>query len=175
MRKTGIWTAAVCCMLAAAMVAGGQSSRKAGLWEMNSTMTWQKSPIPPGMTVPQGANSPFAGRTTTTQVCVTKEMIDKYGAPVPQSRNNQCQIANVSMKGNGMTADWNCSGMMAGKGTVESSWTDSEHASSKVHFAGTVQMGPNPLPVEYTIETTSVFKSSDCGSVKPPPASPSGN
>jgi hypothetical protein len=93
-------------------------------------------------------------------------MIDKYGAPMPQSRNNQCQVSNVSMKANGMSADWVCSGMMAGKGTVESSWTDPEHSTGKVHFTGTMQMGPNSRPVEYTIETSSVYKGPDCGSVK---------
>jgi hypothetical protein len=30
-----------------------------------------------------------------------------------------------------------------------------------------MQMGPNATPVEYTIESTSAFKSADCGSVKP--------
>jgi hypothetical protein len=96
-------------------------------------------------------------------------MIDKYGAPPPQSRNNQCEMSNIVKKANSMSADWVCSGMMAGKGTVEASWTDPDHATSKVHFVGSMQMGPNATPVEYTIESTSVFKGTDCGSVKPMP------
>jgi hypothetical protein len=59
--------------------------------------------------------------------------------------------------------------MMAGKGTVESSWTDSDHSTSKVHFTGSMQMGPNATPVEYTIVANSVYKGADCGNVKPPP------
>jgi Protein of unknown function (DUF3617) len=167
MYKTRVLITLCCCLFAVALFAWAQATRKPGLWEMTSTMTWQKSPMPPGMTMPPGAHSPFGGGPHTAQVCVTQAMIDKYGAPTPQSRNNQCQISNVVMKANGMTADWVCTGMMAGKGTVESSWTDTDHSTSKVHFAGTMQMGPNPTPVEYTIEATSVYKGPDCGSVKP--------
>jgi hypothetical protein len=136
---------------------------------MTSTMTWQKSPMPPGMSMPMGANSPFGGGARTTQVCLTQQMIDKYGSPPPQSGSNQCQMSNIVKKTNTMSADWVCSGAMAGKGTVEAAWTDADHATSKVHFLGSMQMGPNATPVEYTIESTSVFKGADCGSVKPLP------
>jgi hypothetical protein len=30
-------------------------------------------------------------------------------------------------------------------------------------------MGPNPMTIEYTIESSSVYKGPDCGSVKPMP------
>ena len=135
-------------------------------------MTWQQSPMPPGMTLPPGANTPFGGGPHTTQVCLTQAMINKYGAPMPQSRNSECQISNVVLKANSMTADWVCSGRMAGKGTLESSWADPDHAIGKVHFAGVMQMGPNSTPVEYTIESSSVYKGPDCGSVKPLPMPP---
>ena len=95
-------------------------------------------------------------------------MIDRYGAPIPQSRNGECQVSNVVMKAGGMTADWICTGRMAGKGTVESSWTDSDHSTTKVHFVGNMQMGPNSKTIEYTIEATSQYKGADCGSVQPP-------
>lgn len=155
------------CFAVLASFTAAQSNQKPGLWEMTTTMTWQKSPMPPGMSMPTGVNSPFAGSTHTSQVCLTRELIEKYGTPPPQSRNNQCQLSNIVKKGNGMTADWVCNGMMAGKGTVEASWTDPEHSTSKVHFLGSMQMGPNSTPVEYTIESTSVYKGADCGSVKP--------
>jgi hypothetical protein len=32
-----------------------------------------------------------------------------------------------------------------------------------------MQMGPNAMPVEYTMVATSVYKGADCGSVKPVP------
>lgn len=166
MRKTSVLIASSC-FVALAALAWAQSSQKPGLWEVTTTMTWQKSPLPPGMAMPAGANSPFGGGAHTTQVCVTQQMIDKYGTAPPQSRNQQCQLSNISKKPASMTADWNCSGMMAGKGTVEASWTDPDHSTSKVHFVGSVQMGPNATPVEYTIQSASVYKGADCGSVKP--------
>jgi hypothetical protein len=92
-------------------------------------------------------------------------MIDKYGAPMPQSRD--CQISNVVIKATSMSADWVCSGRMTGKGTLESSWADPNHAVGKVHFVSTIQMGPNFKTVEYTIESSSVYKGPDCGDVKP--------
>jgi len=157
------------CFVVLATIAWAQSKQKPGLWEMTSTMTWQKSPMPQGMSMPMSGNSPFGGGAHASQVCLTQEMIDKYGSAPPQSRNNQCQLSNIQKKANNMTADWVCTGMMAGKGTVEGSWTDENHSSSKVHFTGSMQMGPNAVPVEYTIESSSVFKSADCGSVKPLP------
>ncbi len=166
MRKTHLWITIACCLFFVAIFAWAQG-RKPGLWEMTSTMTWQHSPMPAGMTLPPGANSPFGGSAHTTQVCITQAMIDKYGAPVPQSHGNQCQVSNVQKTPNGMTGDWICTGPMAGKGTVESSWTDADHATSKVHFAGSMQMGPNATPIEYTIVASSVYKGADCGSVKP--------
>jgi hypothetical protein len=167
MSKTRVSIAIGCCFFFLSTFASAQISRKPGLWESTTTMTWQKSPMPAGMNMPSGANSPFGGGPHTTQVCVTQAMIDKYGAPVPQSRNNQCQVANVQKTANSMSADWICTGMMAGKGSVESSWTDSDHATTKVHFLGSMQMGPNATPVEYTMDSNSVYKGPDCGSVKP--------
>ncbi len=168
MRKVPVFVA-VSCFVVLAASSWAQSKQKPGLWDMTSTMTWQKSPMPPGMSMPRGGNSPFGGGAHTTQVCLTQEMIDKYGAAPPQSRNNQCQLSNIQKKPGSMTADWVCTGMMAGKGTVEGSWSDENHSTSKVHFTGSMQMGSNAVPVEYTIESSSVFKGADCGSVKPLP------
>jgi hypothetical protein len=162
MRKTRVWITMAFCLFFISLSASAQANRKPGLWEMTSTMTWQQSPMPAGMTMPGGG-------AHTSQVCITQAMIEKYGAPVPQSRNNQCQVANVQMKSGGMSADWICTGPMAGKGTVQSSWTDSDHAITKVHFSGSMQIGPNTAPVEYSIEATSAYKGADCGSVKPAP------
>jgi hypothetical protein len=165
MRRTLFRITLSCTLLATAVYVWAQT-RKPGLWEMTTTTTWQQSPMPAGMAMPAGAKSPFAGGTTTTQVCLTQAQIDKYGAITPQSRGD-CQTTNVSIKSNSMTADMVCTGAMSGKGTMQSSWTDDEHATGKVHFLGSMQMGPNSMPVEWTSNSTSVFKSADCGSVKP--------
>jgi hypothetical protein len=169
MRETRVWITLSCCLFAVALCAWAQANRKPGLWEMTTNMTWQQTPMPPGMTMPPGANSPFAPTARTSQVCLTQAMIDKYGAPMPQSRNGECQIGNVVLHSSSMTADWICSGRMAGKGTLESSWTDPNHAKGKVHFVGAMQMGPNTRTIEYTIESSSIYKGPDCGSVQPQP------
>jgi hypothetical protein len=158
-----------CCLLSAVAVAQTPNA-KAGLWEVTSNMTWQQSPFPQGM--PAGGNSPFGGGPRNTAVCITQEQIDKFGSPPPETRRD-CQLSNIVKTATGMTADMVCTGAMSGKGTVVSSWTDSEHSTSKIHFTGSMQMGPAPKPVEWTIDVTSLFKTSDCGAVKP--VSPPGN
>lgn len=162
MRKIQLWIALGCSLFAVTMFAWAET-RKAGLWEMTTTTTWQRSPYAPGT-----AGDPVKGGTHTTQVCLTQEMIDKYGALLPQSRG-QCRIANKLMRPGGMTADWVCTGKMSGKGALESTWSDLEHARGKVHFIGTFLERSERRPIEWTTESTSVFKSADCGSVKPLP------
>jgi hypothetical protein len=167
MRKTRVWITMSCCLFAMAIFAWGQTQRKPGLWEITSTQTWQQSPFPPNMPMPPAAAAAFGGGPRTTQICLTQAWIDRYGAPTPQSRD--CQVANVSLRPNSMTADWVCNGRMVGKGTLESSWDETGTAKGKVHFAGTMQGGrsPNPMPIEFTIESVSTYKGPDCGSVQP--------
>lgn len=158
MRLARIRIALSCSLLAAAALVWAQS-RKAGLWEMTTTQTWQQSPFPDGMAPPAGAH--------TTQVCLTQQEIDKYGAIVPQTRG--CQVTNIVKKANGMTAEMVCTGAMSGKGTMESTLADADHAKGKVHFVGSMKMGAATKTVEWTVESSSVFKGADCGSVKPAP------
>jgi Protein of unknown function (DUF3617) len=154
--------------LAAGSLASAQTGRQPGLWEITTTMTWQHSPFPAGMQMPPQAAAAFGGAPHTSEVCLTQEMIDKYGAPMPQS-HDECQITNVSKTIDSMSADMVCSGHVTGKGTIESHWSMSGTATGKVHFTGSMQMGPNPTPIEWTVESSSVFKGPDCGSVKPLP------
>ena len=165
MRKTRVWITLSCCLFALAIFAWAQANRKPGLWEMTTNMTWQQSPIPPGVTLPPGALAAMGGAPHTMQVCLTQAMIDKYGAPV--SQNHDCQITNVVMKPTGMTAEMVCTGKTNGHGTMESSWPGGNAAKGKVHFIGTMGAGPNSMPVEWTVASTSVYKGPDCGSVKP--------
>jgi Protein of unknown function (DUF3617) len=161
MRRTRVWITLSGCLFALAIVAWAQT-RKAGLWNLTTTMTWQQSPFPAGMGDPSG------GGPRTTPVCITQQYIDKYGAILPQSRGN-CQVINLVKKDHGMTADMVCTGPMSGKGHLESSWTDDEHARGRIHFVGAMQAGPNSKPIEWTSESSSVYKGADCGSVKPLP------
>jgi len=164
MPKTRVWITLGCCLFALAVIAWAQTTRKAGLWEITSTMTWQQSPMPPGMQAPPG--SPFGGGPRTMQVCVTQAQIDKYGAPPPQTRGD-CQMTGIQIRPTGMSATMACTGRVVGSGSVEATFIDSEHTRSKVHFTGTMTMGPNSRPIEWSMESTSAFKSADCGSVQP--------
>jgi len=152
--------------LAILSVFAWSQTRKAGLWEITSTMTWQQSPFPAGMMSQMGGHTPFGGGPHTSQICVTQQQIDKYGTVPPQTQGD-CQVTNLVKKANSMTADLVCTGHAAGKGTIEASWTDDEHSTSKVHFTGTMEMGQESRPVEWTVESTSAYKGADCGNVKP--------
>jgi hypothetical protein len=165
MRKTRFWITLGCCLFALPSCVWAQSNRKPGLFDVTSTMTFQQSPLPPGMQAPAG--SPFSGTPRTTQVCVTQAMIDKYGGPSPTPGRGDCQVTNISMTPTGMTATMACTGQMAGSGTVNSTWSDSGTAQTKVHFTGTMQMGPRSTPVEWTMQANSTYKGADCGNVKP--------
>lgn len=161
MRGVRVRIAVVLCSLVVAVCASAQT-RKAGLWELTTMMTWQQSPFPGGM--PGGGNGP-----QRTQVCLTQAMIDKYGAIMPSTRNGSCQFTNIVMNPGGMTGTMVCTGAMSGKGTMESSSADGIHATGSVHFVGTMKAGANPMPVEWTSKSNATFKGADCGSVKPQP------
>jgi hypothetical protein len=145
-------------LLTAATVLAWAQSRKPGLWEVNSTMTWQQSPMP-------GGGAPPGGGPHTTQVCITQAQIDKFGTAMPQTRAG-CQISNVEKTDHSMSAVMTCAAPMTGTGTIESSWDEPDHSKSKVHFKGSLP-GQSPRPIEWTIDSTATFKSTDCGSVKP--------
>ena len=146
----------VCGLLALAVFALAQT-RKAGLWELTTTTTWQHSPA--GNAAPSAAHA--------SQFCVTQQYFDKYGAILPPI--NGCRLTSLVKKNNGMTGDMTCTGTMNGKISLESSWSDGEHATGKVHFVGSMQVGPNSQPVEWTSASLGIYKGADCGSVKPLP------
>ena len=152
--------ALLCLVSAGAAIAAG-ATRKAGLWEITTTTTWQKAPAIPGA---QGDHP--GGGTHSTKVCLTQEMIDEDGALLPQSRG-QCSIVNKVIKPGSVTGDYVCRGVMTGKGAIEEVWIDDGHAKGSVHFTGQFQVGPDLQPIEWTTESNSAFKSTDCGSVKP--------
>jgi len=165
MLKPRVWITLCCCVFVLTTVASAQSTRKPGLWETESSMTFQQSPLPPGIQAPPG--SPFSGAPRTTQVCVTQAMIDKYGGPAVTPGRGDCQMTGISLTATGMTATMACTGQMAGNGTVSTTWTMGASSQTKVHFTGTMQMGPRSAPVGWTMQATSTYKGPDCGNVKP--------
>ena len=164
MRRTRISITLICCLFAMTALALAQG-RKTGLWDLTTTTTWQQSPFPAGTPA-----SPATEATHTTPVCFTQQQMDKYSAIIPPI--NDCSVTNLVKKSNGMTADLVCTGKMSGKASLESSWSDGEHATGKVHFVGSMQVGSSSKPIEWTSASSSVYKSADCGSVKPYPLMP---
>ena len=126
--------------------------------------------LPPGMSMPQmpaGGGSPFD--PDTTQICVTQAMIDKFGGPVasPPSHNSDCKMTGISIKPTGMTATMVCTGQLSATGTVEATFTSATTSTTNVHLKGTMQHGPNSMPIDMSMQATSTYKGPDCGSVKP--------
>ena len=107
------------------------------------------------------------GGSHTTQVCVTQAMIDKYGGPYQNPPRGDCTVTNLQTTATGMTATISCTGQMSGTGTVETTFVDADTAQTKVHITGTMQMGQNSRPIDVTMQSKSVYKGPDCGSVKP--------
>jgi len=149
------------CAISVALIVQAQSP-KAGLYEVSSKMTWQHSPFPEGMQAPSGSGGPH-----TTKVCVTQAQIDKYNGPKPSAHGGNCQVGNIQKNQHGMTAEITCGVPMTGKGKVETTWTDSGHSKSKVHFTGSMKMGQESKTIEWTVQSQSTFKGGNCGGVKP--------
>ena len=152
------WIGVVCCLSVLTLFALAQT-RKAGLWELTTTTTWQQSL--------SGNGEPSSRVPHTSQFCVTQPYFDKYGAILPPIPG--CRLTNLVKKANGVTGEMACTGKMSGKLSLESSWTDVEHATGKVHFMGSMQVGPSGKPIEWTSASSGTYKGTDCGSVKPVP------
>lgn len=172
MNKTRIWTVVGCCSLGLAVLAWGQTRPKPGLWETTTQMSMAGMPqmpqLPPGVQMPA---SPFAPHTS--QVCVTQAMIDKYGSPYSNPPRGNCQMTNMAVTPDGMTATLTCTGQMSATGTVQTTIVDANTTKSTVHITGTMQMGSNSRPIDMTIQSTSVYKGADCGDVQPVTMPPS--
>ena len=152
MRKLKSCITLGCLFLAVASAQG--PTRKPGLYEVTITTT---------TAAPSASNYP----PRTLQACLTQDMIDKYGAIVPDYLSDICQLANVVKKPGGMTADIVCSGRMTGNGSIEVNWTDGEHSKGTLHFSGAMHPGDREIKIEWTAVTVSAYKGPDCGDLKP--------
>ncbi len=175
MRKAGLGIALAWFLFSAAVIVFAQSkdtthhSGKAGLWEVTTTITWQKAPVRTG-----APGAPPKAGSHTTEVCLTQEMVDA-GALLPQSRG-QCHIQNKVVKPGSVTGNYLCIGKMKGMGTLESTVPDLEHVNGSIHFVGTLDVEGHAQPVEWTTTSTAVFKTAQCSNNSaqtPPPQSPS--
>jgi hypothetical protein len=171
MRKGGLGIAVTWFVFSAAVTAVAQEKEapkhtgKAGLWEVTTTMTWQKAPA-----VRTGVHGgPPAAGSHTTSVCLTQAMVDA-GALLPQSRG-ECYIQNKVVKPGSLTANYVCTGKMKGMGSLESNIPDLEHVNGSIHFVGTLLVDQHSEPIEWTATSNALFKSAQCAN-NPAPAAP---
>jgi len=169
MRTTRIWITLGCFLIMAPLLAPAQSQsrapeskRRAGLWELTTTTSAQSSS---GRRMPGRSTSPL--HPSTQMVCLTEEMIAKFGAPLPPVAGS-CHIASLDRRPTSMTLQLDCTGRMVGKMEQESSWSV-DHGTTTVHFIGTELTGAENRPVEWTAHSVAVFKDAACGGVKPYP------
>ena len=164
MRKRHVLISLGCWALMGAMVSSAQQSRKAGLWQIATSTRIQQPGEAPGNFVAHGnSNESVAGGLP---VCLTQELVDTYGVILPPSLKD-CELSNVLQTADSFKADMTCKGGYNGFGSVESIWTDEEHATGKVRFVSKSGANTNARALIWTEEATAVFKSSDCGTVKP--------
>lgn len=165
MRKTHVWITLSFCLLTMATIAPAQN-RKAGLWEITSKTTFQQPGNVGMFSATQSGQAP-SGDIPAVPVCLSKELIEKFGVVLPPSLRD-CQLTNVVNKPDSLMADLTCTGRSNGKGTIETSWSDDGHATGKIHFSSKAKAGPDKtVTMTWTQDSTAVFKSEDCGSVSP--------
>ena len=169
MPKLRVFFILLLCLLAIVPFSGAQA-RKAGLWEMTSKTSILQPGNRVGTTINNGSQEPSQSSEPAAglAVCLTQAQIDKYGVVLPPSLRD-CDISNVVQKPDGVSADLVCKGTYNGKGSIESTWTDDDHATGKVRFVAKSRDSSTPMSLAWTQESTAVFKSPDCGNVKPRP------
>jgi len=165
MQKYTLWIALTFCVLTAS-VSSAQQSHKAGLWIISTTTRIQQQGESPGNFSAAGHQGQSSSEPTGLPACMTQEMIDKYGVILPPSLRD-CELSNVVQPADGFHADMSCKGSYNGVGSIESTWTDEDHVVGKVRFVSRTGEAGNGRQMTWTQESTAVFKSSDCGNVKP--------
>lgn len=166
MRMQRVWTSLSLCVLMVAATSSAQQTRKAGLWQVATTTKIQQQGETPGNFVTRPNGSESSGPDGGLAVCLTQEVIDAYGVILPPSLKD-CDLSNVVQSANSFRADMTCKGGYNGVGSVESNWTDEDHVTGKVRFVSKTRETTSQRALTWTQEGTAVFKSSDCGSVKP--------
>jgi len=148
-----------------ASVSSAQQSPKAGLWMISTTTRVQQQGESPA-NFSGGHQGQSSSAPVGLPACMTEEMIDKYGVILPPSLRD-CELSNVVQAADNFHADMTCKGSYNGVGSVESTWTDEDHVTGKVRFVSRIGEAGNGRQMTWVQESTAVFKSADCGDVKP--------
>lgn len=143
-------------------------TRKAGLWLVASTTQIQQKGEAPGNfgSRVQGTQAPPADGGVPE--CLTQEIIDNYGVILPPSLKS-CELYNILQTEESFKADMTCKGGFNGFGSVESTWTDPDHVVGKIRFVSKSKETTDARALTWTQDASAVFKSADCGNVKPRP------
>jgi hypothetical protein len=142
-----------------------QEPRKAGLWLIETSTRIQQQGEAPGNFSAQ-ENGAKVDSTGGLPVCLTRQLVDNYGIILPPSLKD-CELSNVLQTADSFKADMTCKGGYNGFGSVESKWTDPDHVVGKVRFVSRTRETTDARALTWTQESAAVFKSSDCGAVKP--------
>ena len=167
MRKP-IWTWLGYGMLMGVVAAWAQQgpTRKAGLWLVATTTHIQQKDETPETFAARGQKEQAPAADGGVPECLTQDVIDNYGVILPPSLKS-CELYNVLQTANGFKADMTCKGGYNGFGSVESTWTDPDHVVGKVRFVSKSSESKDARALVWTEEASAVFKSADCGAVKP--------
>jgi hypothetical protein len=175
MQKYTLWMTLASCLLAASV--SSAQSPKPGLWMISTTTRIQQQGESPA-NFSAGNQSQSSSAPVGLPACLTQDLIDKYGVILPPSLRD-CELSNVVQAADNFHADMICKGSYNGVGSVESTWTDEDHVAGKIRFVSRTGEAGKGRQMNWTQESTAVFKSSDCGNVKPrtvaakqPPAKP---
>jgi hypothetical protein len=164
MAKTSVWITVMFCALAGGVLTLAQETQKAGLWLISTTNKIQQAGEAPANFGAHPAQS--SPETGALPACMTREMVDKYGVILPPSLRD-CELSNVVRAADNFHADMTCKGAYNGVGSIEATWTDPDHVTGKVHFVSKTRETTNARSLTWSQDVTAVFKSPDCGDVKP--------
>jgi hypothetical protein len=153
----------VTCMLSLVSASRAQT-HKPGLWEVTTKTTIQQPGDPEGHFNSSSLGNQ-GGSPATLPACYTNDLINKYGIALPPSLRD-CDLSNVTASADSFRADLTCKGSYNGKGSLESTWTDEDHAVGKVHFTSKTR-DDQPRMVRWTQDVSAVYKGADCGTVRP--------
>lgn len=164
-----VWTMLGYWMLMGVVAGWAQQTvtKKAGLWMVSASTSIQQKDETPESFKSRAKNEQSPAQSGVPE-CLTKEIIDGYGVILPPSLKS-CELYNVLKTTDSFKADMTCKGSFNGFGAVESNWTDPDHVVGKVRFVSKTGGNDSARALVWTEEASAVFKSEECGAVKPRP------
>jgi hypothetical protein len=160
-----IWSTLGYYLLIGVVAGWAQETKKAGLWLVANSTEIQQQGETSGNFVARGNKNSLAAENGLP-VCLTQELVDNYGVILPPSLKD-CELSKVVKTANSFKADMSCKGGYNGFGSVESTWTDADHVVGKIRFVSRTKESKEGREMMWTQESSAVFKSAECGSVKP--------